>query len=413
MCSFQLPSGDPAGLRAAASQFRRLAGDHAALGATLAHHAQQAGDGWTGGFADRFRECAAAVHTRFQPACRAAIAASQELTSYAAALESAQHAVSSANNQADSLSRQHHADPAARAQAMSRLSQQADSAASAVNHAAQVCAARIAAAESELGGALPDTMSLQQLQDEVRRASAELKKADPTQWEKLFGPDGLVRTWDERLHALPAPFADMILIKLLHSAETAEGAAEDAAKFADKIPELMEADFPGRVLPVMQDMSRGEATFGDLVDEIRNFSSSWSAVEDVNSAFRQASEAEASRLPFLRGTGIGLGVMALIGDAYTIAKPADSGAMGWVDRGAAITNFGLTGADTGLAIAGIFGAEASMPVAGEVAMVGTGLFLAGDWAYHNVKPFQDFCNDVGHTAVSVAKGAWNAVTSIF
>lgn len=413
MGSFQVPQGDPAGLRAAASQFRRLAGHHSALAASLAHHAQQAEDGWKGGFADRFRQCAQAVHTRFQPVSQAAMAASRELTTYAAALESAQHTVSSLNNQADTISRQQHIEPADRAQVMSQLGQQAGTAASSVNQAARVCAARIAAAQGILGGALPDTMSLQQLQDEVRRASAELEKEDPSLWEKIFGPDGMLRTWDERLHALPAPFADMVLIKLLHSAESAHGAAEDAAEFAEKIPDLMEADFPNRVLPVMQDMSRGEATFADLVDELRNFTSDWSAVEDVNSAFQAANEAEAARLPFLRGAGIGLGVMAMVGDAYTIAKPEDSGVMGHVDQGAAVLNLGLTGADTGMAIAGLFGAEASMPVAGEVLMVGTGLFLGGDWAYHHIKPFHDFCNTVGHAAVSVAKHAWHAITSIF
>lgn len=414
MASFQVPQGDPAGLRAAAKQFSRLAGDHAALAASLAQHAQQASDGWKGGFADRFRQCAQAVHTRFQPVSKAAMSVSQELNTYAAALEAAQHTVSSLNHQADTLSRQHqqHADPAAKAQAMSQLGQQASTAASSANHAAQVCAARIAAAEGQLGGALPDTMSLKQLQDEVQRASAELKKEDPSAWEKIFGPEGLLRTWDERLHALPAPFADMVLIKMMHSAESAKDVAEEASKFADEIPALMEADFPDRVLPVMQDMSRGEATFADLVDTLRSFSSDWSAIDHYTSALKAANEAEAARLPFLKGAGFGLGALSIIGDAYSIAKPADSGVMGHVDQGVAAVNLGLTGTDMAVA-AGVFGAEASMPIIGEVAMVGTGLFLAGDWAYHTFKPFHDFCNDVGHTAVSVAKGAWNAVTSIF
>jgi hypothetical protein len=52
-------------------------------------------------------------------------------------------------------------------------------------------------------------------------------------------------------------------------------------------------------------------------------------------------------------------------------------------------------------------------VAGQVALIGTGLYLGGDYLYHHWKPFHDVCNDVGHATVSVAKGIWHGITSIF
>ncbi len=44
-----------------------------------------------------------------------------------------------------------------------------------------------------------------------------------------------------------------------------------------------------------------------------------------------------------------------------------------------------------------------IPVAGEVVMIGTGVYLAGDFLYHHWKPFHDIANDVGHGTVKVVK----------
>jgi hypothetical protein len=37
-----------------------------------------------------------------------------------------------------------------------------------------------------------------------------------------------------------------------------------------------------------------------------------------------------------------------------------------------------------------------VPVAGQVVVVATGLFLAGDWVYHNWDTVKGWGNDVGH-----------------
>lgn len=104
----------------------------------------------------------------------------------------------------------------------------------------------------------------------------------------------------------------------------------------------------------------------------------------------------------MTGLTSALGVTAIAGDVFTMISPEDSGALGWVDRGAAATNAALVGTDLAMT-AGVFGAEATIPVAGEVLMVGTAAYLAGDYLYHHWAPFRNLCNTVGDGTVSVLK----------
>lgn len=91
----------------------------------------------------------------------------------------------------------------------------------------------------------------------------------------------------------------------------------------------------------------------------------------------------------------GAGVLA---DALTIISPEDKGAMGWVDRGAA----GVNGA---LLVANMTMDE--IPVVGEVVMIGTGVYLAGDYLYHHWTAFRNVCNTVGNATADAAKWTWN------
>lgn len=76
--------------------------------------------------------------------------------------------------------------------------------------------------------------------------------------------------------------------------------------------------------------------------------------------------------------------------------------MGWVDRGAAGVNGGLLAAN-------LFVDE--IPVAGEVMMIGTGVYLGGDYLYHHWKPFHNAVDAVGHGTVTVTKDIGHGVTS--
>jgi len=92
----------------------------------------------------------------------------------------------------------------------------------------------------------------------------------------------------------------------------------------------------------------------------------------------------------IRGLSYTLSGLGLASDAGTIISPEDTGAMGWADRGAA----GINGA---LIVANMTTDE--IPVVGEVTMLGTGTYLAGDFLYHHFKPFHDFADGVGHDTV--------------
>ena len=77
---------------------------------------------------------------------------------------------------------------------------------------------------------------------------------------------------------------------------------------------------------------------------------------------------------------------------------------------------GAAGVNGGLLVANL--AMDEIPVVGEVVMVGTGVYLAGDYLYHHWTPFRNVSNDVGHATVTAAKAVgsgvatgWKATTS--
>jgi hypothetical protein len=111
----------------------------------------------------------------------------------------------------------------------------------------------------------------------------------------------------------------------------------------------------------------------------------------------------------IRGLSNTLGGLGLVADVSTIISPDDSGVLGGVDRVAAGANGVLITMNMCMD---------EIPVVGEVVMVGTGVYLAGDFLYHHWEPFKDACDEVGSATVTVAKDVgsavsdgWNATTS--
>jgi hypothetical protein len=83
-------------------------------------------------------------------------------------------------------------------------------------------------------------------------------------------------------------------------------------------------------------------------------------------------------------------------------------------RGAAGVNAAAAGLDISYSAVGlVMGTTFEIPVVGEVALVGTGLYLGADYLYHHWTPFRDVANDTGHAIASAAKDAWHDVTSFF
>ena len=95
----------------------------------------------------------------------------------------------------------------------------------------------------------------------------------------------------------------------------------------------------------------------------------------------------------IKGVSYTLSGLGLVADVGTLITPQNEGTLGWVDRGVAGVNAGLIAAD--VALGGI-------PVVGEVALFGTGLYLAGDYFYQHWTAFRNVANDVGHATVTVA-----------
>jgi hypothetical protein len=117
--------------------------------------------------------------------------------------------------------------------------------------------------------------------------------------------------------------------------------------------------------------------------------------------------------PVLTWAGRVFGVAGIVGDGLTLWNPGgDSAAENAVNRTAAAANLVgtvtvLAGSETISSAATLVGINAAtdwVPVAGQVVMVATGLYLAGDWAYHTFKPFHHLVDGAAH-AVGSAAGA--------
>jgi hypothetical protein len=214
--------------------------------------------------------------------------------------------------------------------------------------------------------------------------------------------------------------ADLVITRFIDTAEFESALDKQtlqlAKTWAKNYPELLSNDFQEEFGSIIQRLRSGEVTESELAQELRDFSMSrdseltWNAItlQGANDAL----DADGLRLlggKLVSGT---LDGMAVLGDLYTLWKPEDGGASGWIDRGAALGNMGAAGLDLA-ELGGLEFSAAVIPGVGEVVGVGTGLSLGGDWLYHHWTPFHDVADDVGHGVVSVAKDTWHAITSIF
>jgi hypothetical protein len=99
------------------------------------------------------------------------------------------------------------------------------------------------------------------------------------------------------------------------------------------------------------------------------------------------------------------GGLGIIGDAYTMWHPDQGGAWGTAEQAVAGANAvgtgGLLAADGFelTAAGGLLAADGALgwvPVAGQVLVVGSAVYLAGDYLYTHVQWFHDGINDIGH-----------------
>lgn len=381
---FGVPPGDPATLRQAAAALSTSAGLVADIGTRVGSTARSvvADAAWQGGAADAFSARAdrlATQITRIESPLKAIASAIQV---YASALEAAQQqaqAAASAGAAVGSLA------PKDQAQALTAASNASSAAWTAYLQAAATATAAVRAAI----GALPDRTdhppvpveaaagestppSLYELADQI---NSKIGLALSPVVGALTGPE--VNAWRVALQAWEAGRA---------------------------LPGGLQTAFDDIVGPVGLAFDRGEvgleafgpvlARYGNLADAATSFTDGF--VTSALDGLKSGGMPDAGFLGVAGKVFAGLGVFS---DALTLYNPGASGAEGNVNRGMAGANIigtGMAFAPEAAGLVGINMAADWVPVAGQVVMAATGLYLAGDWAYHNVSWFHDGVDATGH-----------------
>lgn len=345
------PAGDPAALYAFATQLESCADSFADLGASTKSVTTDIRDRaqWTGDAAEAYTSFCTVVAQPLgeAPARLRTIAAA--LRRHAAVLEKAQQQVTAANAVAEQATPE--AVPSA------------------------------AATAKEAGGS-----AQKEVDDSGKAETGEVEEAKAwyAEWWEKAEPVRKV------LEAVLAPFDIVAADHWIEMLEKAAGQPEEWINGLDElIGEAQELKGAGKpITDLLINAAKEAESVGNKLDAFDAFSPGWL-------------RAAAGNLGAVRGLSTTLTGLGLVADAGTMISPQDKGAMGWVDRSAAGVNGGLLVANL---------AMDEIPVAGEVVMIGTGAYLAGDYLYHHWTPFRNVCDDVGHGTVSVVKGAGHAVT---
>jgi uncharacterized protein YukE len=346
------PAGDPAALYGFAAQLESCAESFADLGASTRSVTTDVRDRaqWTGGAAEAYTSFCDVVRQPLGEAPAKLRAVAAALRRHAAALEKAQQRVMAANSVAEQATPE--AVPSA------------------------------AATAHEAGGA-----AQKEVDDSGKAETGEVEetKAWYAEWWEKAEPVRKV------LEAVLAPFD---IVAADHWIELLEKAAGQPSEWISKLDgligeaeELKDAGKP--ITDLLVNAAKEAESVGTKLDAFDAFSPGWL-------------RAAAGNIGAVRGLSTTLTGLGLIADAGTMISPQDKGTMGWVDRGAAGVNGGLLVANL---------AMDEIPVAGEVVMIGTGAYLAGDYLYHHWTPFRNVCDDVGHGTVTVAKDVGHAASS--
>ena len=230
-----------------------------------------------------------------------------------------------------------------------------------------------------------------QLQDAGDQAAAQVQAA-AANLDDIFAPEGALRTTIEEIHTiLGATGADGALWALGRG-------AEQAKTFLEDLPE-QEEQWLRDAIPWGQDAPAEE--FDAAV-------SRWWAKADAAETFGEDFSNATRTLGMLSLAGrLAGGPIAIAGDISTLFSPSQSGNAGMADRAAAIANGYVVGQDTLGALGGALGIEAladlTLGPVGLTIAVGTGLYLAGAYAYRHWAWFrQDLAQPVGHAVAHIA-----------
>lgn len=406
--------GDPGAIRSAAGRIGTLAAAVADCGSSLTSVAGGlVGGGWTGTAASQFDSASgqlAGAHHQVESGLAGVPAA---LTAFASTLERCQHELARANtlmSQADDdySSSLGSLDSAFPPHVLSTTPGAAGQRQLALNSINDTYNTQTTQATNLANTALNDhRTAVAQLQSHLEHSSDE-----------AHGVVGLLTKVGDSLGVPVAVVSGLATVAMLRAAARfATTGSAFAATVADESKTLVSTLAGGllnHTLTPEEAVSRLESfiTGADGAESLfRNSATQDLASGGLNSIFGGLSPA----------VGRVAGGLGIIGDAFTIWHPDQGGAWGTAERvvagGNAVGTGGLLAADGFelTAAGGLLAADGTLgwvPVAGQVLVVGSAVYLAGDYLYTHVKWFHDGINTVGHGISTGVKDFGHGVSDV-
>lgn len=438
MNGFEKPDGDPAAVKAAAHALGTLGGEVTSREHALTSGFAAAIASWHGPRATTFRDASAGIQAQAKMAENALTNAATLLAAYGTALQNAQDEIAELERQA--RQRQSAAESAVAgmdpndidvdrtwqhaAMAIGALREQADTVRRNLRTAARTTAAAIDALTDT---ALPGGAKLSP--DDIARRVHDAYGVRGIQ----AALDGNRLTADDAWKALETPSE-----ALPEDAVEADGEVDWAEVVRDANDKLVNAWAVGTAPAAGWALAQLSRNFVEYTKALRNLPASYADLsgpgldvpfknaEDIDSVldgvldtarltqadvdafaadFNLAKAIDAAGegglSGFMAGASHVMAALGVVGDVWTIVDPGvenktEANAL----RGAAAANLaGIGAVEFGGAAAAALGLDAAVgwvPVAGQIVVVATGLFLAGDWVYHHWDEVKQWGKDVGH-----------------
>lgn len=436
MNGFEKPPGDPDAVKAAASAIGVLGGDVKTQEGVLTPAFAAALAAWHGPRSDTFRDASAGIQVQVKTAESALTNAASLLQAYGAALHNAQVDIADLERQAQQ--RQTAAEHAVAGMdpddididrtwqhastAIGALAAQAETIRTHLRNLARTTAGAIdALTDTALPGGstlTPDEIGrrvdaaygvngIQAAIDGNRLTSEEAWKALETPSEALpedaVEEDGEV-DWAEVVRDTNDKIVNAWAIGTAPEAGWALGQlsrnfVEYTKALADLPKSYADLSGPGLDVPI-----RPAEDVDAVLDEILNTARVTDAdvkafAADFDLARAVETAGEGGLTGFMAGASHVMAALGVVGDVWTIVDPGvDNDTEADVLRGAAGANLvGIGAVEFGGAAAAALGLDAAVgwvPVAGQIVVVATGLFLAGDWVYHNWDEVKQWGGDV-------------------
>lgn len=407
------PSGDPATARAAGHSHRASGRELAAVSRSLIAVVQSLTDSqWAGVAATASSHCAVAFAGALSQAGDAADRAGQALLSYADALATAQGQWDHASRLAgEALSDEAAYRSQAEQQALT-LEQQATTGDLGAVHMAQQIRNEAATWTSPLRSrAISLATEAVHLAKQaattaasaVDGAAGQLASPPPAPQPVDGHPVTPKAVWDWFNTWVLGYGSNAWGLGTTPSALVAGARLIGAERGAAALPQDLRVLFSETVGPMGLAYDRGEVSLAELAGRASRWQSSATLFEgdaaaqvaERTKSFLAGGLPETKAFEVLGRTSEGLGV---IGDVATLINPGGhSTTENVLNRTAAGANLaGMAGIEAGAL--GLDAAVGWVPVAGQVVVIGTGLYLAGDWAYNTFQPFHDGVDAVGHWA---------------